>query len=84
MKVYKTDEVVWFPVDCKGCDNLISYDMSIDDWTNICKVNNMQIDDCDIDFLWSRCPKGYLKSELDSMRSNINKSETWEHDKISQ
>lgn len=64
MKVYKSSDVVWFPVDCKNCEDLIRYNRGIDDLTNICKVNNMQIDDCDIDFRWSRCPKGYLKDKI--------------------
>jgi hypothetical protein len=43
-----------FPVDCEGCENLIRYDMSVDDWTNICKINNMQTDDCDM--VLNLCP----------------------------
>ena len=49
-----------FPKDCRGCEDLISYDMSIDDWTNICKINHMWIDDCDEDYKSYRCPKEEL------------------------
>lgn len=50
-----------FPRDCHGCENFISYDMSIDDITNICKINGMQIDDCDRYFQCSKCPLGKEK-----------------------
>lgn len=36
-----------FPKDCKGCKHFCSYDLNIDDYTNICKKNNWQVDDCD-------------------------------------
>lgn len=37
-----------FPKDCpKECKYLKSWDLSIDDWTNVCTKLNMQIDDCD-------------------------------------
>lgn len=52
-----------FPKDCHGCENFISYDMSIDDITNICKVNGMQIDDCDRYFQCSKCPLDLEKIE---------------------
>lgn len=46
-----------FPRDCRGCEHLKSYDMSIDDWTSICMVNRMQIDDCDEDYQSCQCPE---------------------------
>ena len=47
----------YFPVDCKGCPYYHSYDMSVDDWTNVCDVLGAQIDDCDIDFVVKpKCP----------------------------
>lgn len=36
-----------FPKDCQGCKNFDSYDLSIDDYTNICKKNGWQVDDMD-------------------------------------
>jgi len=40
-----------FPLDCpRDCPHLHSWDMSIDDWTNICDLLNIQIDDCDVGF----------------------------------
>ena len=40
-----------FPLDCpRNCPHLHSWDMSIDDWTNVCDLLNMQIDDCDAGF----------------------------------
>lgn len=51
-----------FPKDCLGCVNYICYDMSVDDCTNICKVNNMQIDDCDIvNYIKYECPLDKIK-----------------------
>lgn len=58
----KIGEIKSFPWDCRGCDKFISYDMSIDDITNICKSNNMQVDDCDMDFEHYRCPEGIIKT----------------------
>jgi hypothetical protein len=37
-----------FPVDCdKNCPYLRQWDLSIDDWTNVCIKLNKQIDDMD-------------------------------------
>lgn len=36
-----------FPKDCAGCKYFYSYDLSIDDYTNICKKNGWQADDMD-------------------------------------
>lgn len=83
MKIYKSSEVVWFPTDCDGCEYLERYDINIDDYTNICKINNMQIDDCDVGFQWHRCPKGYLNGEFENKNStggNINENDNREHD----
>ena len=33
--------MISFPKDCQDCPNLIYYDMSIDDYTSICTINNM-------------------------------------------
>lgn len=42
-----------FPLDCpRDCPYLHSWDMSIDDWTNICDLLKMQIDDCDMNFMF--------------------------------
>jgi hypothetical protein len=50
-----------FPRDCSGCENLKSWDMSVDDWTNVCLVNKMQVDDCDMDFESCICPEKRTK-----------------------
>lgn len=36
-----------FPKDCNGCKHFYSYDLSIDDYTNVCKKNGWQVDDID-------------------------------------
>lgn len=38
-----------FPIDCPiDCPHHKAWDMSIDDWTHICEMLNIQIDECDI------------------------------------
>lgn len=47
----------YFPNDCAGCPHFHSFDMSIDDWTNICDILKVQVDDCDIFYFPPRiCP----------------------------
>ena len=37
-----------FPRDCpKDCPYYKSWDLSIDDYTNLCEILGIQIDDCD-------------------------------------
>ena len=48
-----------FPIDCPiDCPNHKSWDLSIDDWTHVCTMLNIQIDDCDCGFtgLLPLCP----------------------------
>ncbi len=46
-----------FPQDCPvSCPHYRRYDMSVDDYTNICYKLGRQIDDCDQDFEWEYCP----------------------------
>ena len=46
-----------FPKDCtRDCPHYQSWDMSVDDWTNVCDLLKVQIDDCDMDFNWMYCP----------------------------
>lgn len=46
-----------FPKDCtRDCPHYHSWDMSVDDWTNVCDLLKVQIDDCDTDFNWMYCP----------------------------
>mgnify|MGYP000939928482 CR=1 FL=1 len=66
-----------FPKDCQGCENLISYDMSIDDITNICKINGLQIDDCDRDFQYSNCPLGREKPNPEPKSFTFDFWDTW-------
>ena len=55
---------ILFPQDCPhDCPYLRAWDMSIDDWTFICKKLKMQIDACDIGFVLAPiCPKGEVGS----------------------
>ena len=47
----------YFPNDCPiECPYYRRWDMSVDDYTNICVLLKMQIDDCDSDFLKHKCP----------------------------
>lgn len=40
-----------FPIDCtRNCPHFCCWDMSIDDYTNVCSLLNMKIDDCDVGF----------------------------------
>ena len=46
-----------FPRDCtKECPHFHTWDLSIDDWTSVCDLLKVQIDDCDMDFNWMYCP----------------------------
>ena len=46
-----------FHRDCtKECPHFHTWDLSIDDWTNVCDLLKVQIDDCDMDFNWMYCP----------------------------
>ena len=57
----KVSVIKIFPIDCNGCNFFHSYDMSVDDITNICKLTGMQVDDCDIDYQKRVCPAGFEK-----------------------
>lgn len=46
----------YFPMDCRGCPHYHTWDMSVDDWTSVCDVLKVQIDDCDSDFYKYKCP----------------------------
>jgi hypothetical protein len=46
-----------FPLDCTTeCPHFKTWDLSIDDWTSVCDILNVQIDDCDGDIIRYRCP----------------------------
>lgn len=46
-----------FPMDCsRNCPHFRTWDMSVDDWTNVCDLLNVQVDDCDMDNQWMICP----------------------------
>ena len=46
-----------FPQDCTTeCPHFHAWDMSVDDWTCVCDLLKVQIDDCDSDFQWMYCP----------------------------
>lgn len=48
-----------FPKDCNGCKHFISYDLSIDDYTNICKKHGWQVDDMDVYGIFSALNKRF-------------------------
>lgn len=46
-----------FPLDCTPkCPHLRTWDMSIDDWTSVCDILKVQVDDCDGYIIRYRCP----------------------------
>ena len=46
-----------FPLDCTlECPHLHAWDMSVDDWTLVCDILKVQIDDCDGYNIFCRCP----------------------------
>lgn len=46
-----------FPKDCPHtCPHFHAWDLSIDDWTCVCDKLGVQIDECDMDFIWLFCP----------------------------
>ena len=47
-----------FPRDCtKDCPYFHTWDMLIDDWTCVCDLLKVQIDECDMDFQFEYCPQ---------------------------
>lgn len=47
----------YFPLNCTTeCPHLHTWDMSVDDWTSVCDILKVQVDDCDGDFIHYRCP----------------------------
>jgi hypothetical protein len=45
-----------FPRDCRSCPHYHTWDMSVDDWTSVCDVLHIQVDDCDSDYIKYKCP----------------------------
>lgn len=46
-----------FPLDCTiDCPHYKTWDMSVDDWTSICDILKVQVDDCDGWIIRYRCP----------------------------
>lgn len=38
-----------FPIDCPAdCPHHIAWDLSVDDWTHVCEILHIQMDECDI------------------------------------
>ena len=55
-----------FPLDCTTeCPHFKTWDMSVDDWTSVCDILKVQVDDCDGELIRYRCP-------LDS--GNVNRT----------
>ena len=60
-----------FPKDCtRDCPHYHAWDMSVDDWTNVCDLLKVQIDDCDMDFNWMYCPLKEKEEEHDNKDGN--------------
>jgi len=55
-----------FPKDCwgKDCVHFHIWDMSIDDYTCICDLLKVQVDDCDRYFDCYPCPKQYNSTTI--------------------
>ena len=46
-----------FPRDCTSeCPHFHCWDMSIDDYICVCDALKVQVDECDMDFIWYSCP----------------------------
>ena len=46
-----------FPLDCTiECPHFKTWDLSVDDWTSVCDILKVQVDDCDGDYIRYRCP----------------------------
>ena len=59
MSEWKVGEVGMkcFPLDCTTeCPHYKTWDMSVDDWTSVCDILKVQVDDCDGDYIRYRCP----------------------------
>ena len=49
--------MIIFPRDCSSrCPHFRTWDMSIDDWTSVCDLLKIQVDDCDLDYKYEICP----------------------------
>ena len=47
----------YFPSDCnRQCPHLHTWDLSVDDWTSVCDILKVQVDDCDGDIIRYKCP----------------------------
>lgn len=58
-----------FPMDCTPeCPHLRTWDMSVDDWTSVCDILNVQVDDCDGDIIRYRCPLDSDKRYTNTLR----------------
>lgn len=44
------EDIKTFPSGCIGCKHFYFYDLSVDDYTNICAKNNWQVDDVDVPY----------------------------------
>ena len=50
-------QIKTFPMDCTTkCPHYKTWDMSVDDWTSYCDILEVQVDDCDGDYIRYRCP----------------------------
>lgn len=61
-----------FPLDCTlECPHLHIWDMSVDDWTSVCDILKVQIDDCDTYNIFCRCP---LDSDTECHRAQLERT----------
>lgn len=58
-----------FPLDCTiECPHYKTWDMSVDDWTSVCDILKVQVDDCDGDIIRYRCPLDSDKRYTNALR----------------
>lgn len=59
-----------FPQDCTTeCPHFRTWDLSIDDWTCVCDLLKVQVDECDMDFAWMYCPLKEGESDVQEMEA---------------
>ena len=47
----------YFPLDCTTeCPHYKTWNMSVDNWTSVCDILKVQVDDCDGVYIRYRCP----------------------------
>ena len=67
------DEMKCFPLDCTTeCPHYKTWDLSIDDWTSVCDILKVQVDDCDGDIIRYRCPLDTDKRYTNTIKTAVD------------